>query len=175
MAETGDERDAEFPRGNNYQEDVAAILLQLKEKFSKISEAIKCFSKVFCRILETDRAHFSHQVKKALVNRSCELDYELRDIFEAKSLFSKALVTFAGKKTMSNSISKDPCFMEPLDIKIDDDPGSIKQKTHQYVPLLPSFRMNLQHENIGSGFAELQHKFFMYYQIVHGWNSCHHK
>ena len=28
--------------------------------------------------------------------------------------------------------------MEPLDIKIDDDdPGSIKQKTHQYVPLLP--------------------------------------
>ena len=138
MAETGDERDAEFPRGNNYQEDVAAILLELKEKFSKISEAIQFFSKEFSRILETDRAQFSHQDKKALVNRSCELDYELRDIFEAKSLFSKALLTFAGKKTMSNSISKDPCFMEPLDIKIDDDdPGSIKQKTHRYVPLLP--------------------------------------
>lgn len=138
MAETGDERDAAFPRGNNYQEDVAAILLELREKFSKISEAIQLFSKEFSRILETDRAQCSHQVKKALVNRSCEMDYQLRDIFEAKSLFSKALLTIAGKNTMSNSISKDPCFMEPLDIKIDDDdPGSIKQKTHQYVPLLP--------------------------------------
>ena len=117
MAETGDERDAEFPWGNNYHEDVAAILLELKEKFSKISEAIQFFSNEFSRILETDRAQFSHKVKKALVNRSCELDYELRDIFEAKSLFSKALLTFAGKKTMSNSISKDPCFMEPLDHK----------------------------------------------------------
>ena len=54
MEETEDEREVDFPRGKNYQNDVAAILLELREEFYKTSVAISFISEKFGRIQEID-------------------------------------------------------------------------------------------------------------------------
>ena len=62
----------------------------------------------------------SLKIDKALAKRSCEFDYELSAIFEAKSPFFKGFFMFARKYALPNFVSKDPCYIEPLDTKINE-------------------------------------------------------
>ena len=96
-------------------------------------------------MLELDRKFLSHQIKKVLAKSGVPLSHEADMILDLENPFVRACSKFKGKKVLSEYISKKSNYTEPLEIKINNDDSG---KTYQYVPILQTLKMYLEHEDV---------------------------
>ena len=126
-------------------EQVANFLLELREVFHSTTEAKSFVAKKVGKMLELDRKFLSHQIKKVLAKSGVPLSHEADMILDSENPFVRACSKFKGKKALSEYISKKSNYTEPLEIKINNDDSG---KTYQYVPILQTLKMYLEHEDV---------------------------
>ena len=126
-------------------EQVANFLLEFREVFHSTTEAKSFVAKKVGKMLELDRKFLSHQIKKVLAKSGVPLSHEADMTLDSESPFVRACSKFKGKKALSEYISKKSNYTEPLEIKINNDDSG---KTYQYVPILQTLKMYLEHEDV---------------------------
>ena len=122
--------------------------LDLREHFNVTTCKISNFLK---DILQIERRIFSEAIKKSIKKPPCTengISFESNKILRSESPFVQVCKKLCGGKALSNCFKAQNFYLEPVDkvVAFDHDKG--KPDSTQYVPILFTLKVILQHEDV---------------------------
>lgn len=122
--------------------------LDLREHFNVTTCKISNFLK---DILQIERRIFSEPIKKSIKKTPCTengISFQSNKILRSESPFVQVCKKVCGEKALSNCFEAQNFYLEPVDkvVAFDHDKG--KPDSTQYVPILFTLKVILQHEDV---------------------------
>ena len=148
--EADDNENQEQICSSDVVDDIADILIELRELHGVTQSAISAICDKFVNILQIDRFSQKQKIERSLKNNHTNfvIDYETNLILDSDSPFKRPLQRFANGPALNNYIAQKKEYVPPCEITLGYDAVKKSKDCIYYVPILKTMENYLSCDDV---------------------------